>query len=219
MLVISDGNETSGSLLQAAAAARAAGVKIDVLPRRFRIDREVIAERIIAPGTARSGETANLRVVLNSTLATSGRLSLLANGEPIDISADGQGLSRRVSLLPGTNVEIVPVRLPAATGPVRYEALFEPDVPAGQAASPDTLAENNRALGVTFVGGGSRVLVLSDRPDEARPLIRALEVSGRAVELRPPAAAPTSLAELGAYEAIVLVNTPAFAFSQRQQSE
>ncbi len=219
MLVISDGNETSGSLLQAAAAARAAGVKIDVLPRRFRIDREVIAERIIAPGAARSGETANLRVVLNSTLATSGRLSLLANGEPIDISADGQGLSRRVSLLPGTNVEIVPVRLPAATGPVRYEALFEPDVPAGQAASPDTLTENNRALGVTFVGGGSRVLVLSDRPDEARPLVRALEESRLEVELRPTSAAPTSLAELGAYEAIVLVNTPAFAFSQRQQSE
>ena len=219
LVLLSDGNETAGDLLRAARAAEAGKVPIDVLPTRYTIEREVIADRIIAPATARPGEVAPLRVVLVATKPTTGKLTLLMNGQPVDLDPGAPGASLAVSLKAGTNVEPVAVRLPDR-GPVQFQATFEPDgASPGAPGAGDTLGENNSALAVTFIGGQGRVLVLTSRGDEANALSGALAAPGRSIDQRTPADGWASIAELGSFECVVLVNAAAFEFSQKQQEE
>ncbi len=219
LLIISDGNETAGSLLSAAKAAKAAGVPIDVLPSRFKLDREVIFDRLLVPATARQNENITLRAVITATRPTTGRLTLTLGGEPIDLNGDEPGVAKAVTLDAGTNVFPVPITVPSS-GPQRFEAVFEPDG-TQTTASGDTLAENNRALGVTFVGGDGRVLVLvsSDRPDEADGLVAVLKAARLTVEKRSAASGFTGLDDLSRYEGVVMANTSAYDFNQQQQEE
>lgn len=211
VLIVSDGNETAGSLLTAAKAAKAAGVVIDVLPVPYKVEREVVFEALAAPTNARIGQTTTLRMALTSTRATRGRLSLMMAGEVIDISPDEPGPSMTVSLDSGRNIVSVPLTI-ASAGPREFEAIFEPEN-----ASADTLQGNNRARAVTFVGGEGKVLVLAEDPAGAEAFERALVESKIAVEVKNSAACPASLVEMQEYDAIVLFDVPASSFSTEKQ--
>ncbi len=211
ILVVSDGNETAGSLLTAAKAAKAAGLVIDVLPVPYNVEREVIFDTLAAPTNARVGQTTTLRMVLTSTRATRGRLSLLMGGDPIDISPDESGPSLSVALDAGRNVVSVPLTI-ASDGPQSFEAVFEPEVP-----SQDTLQGNNRARAVTFVSGEGRVLLLAEDPSAAEDLARALAESKIKVEVLGSAACPGTLVEMQRYDAIILFDTPASSFTMEKQ--
>lgn len=213
IVMFTDGNETAGSILQAAEAAKAAGVPIDVMPLRYAFDREVTVENLVAPATARAGENINLRVVLHATKPTSGRLTVTMNGEPVDLDPESEGVGIDVRLNEGRNVLGVPINVAQAVTH-RFEAYFEPLEP-----SQDAIKENNRALAVTFVSGEGKVLVVTESTEEAAPLVAALSAAKIAADVTPASSMPRSLDELGAYHAIVLVNEPAYNFSQQAQEE
>jgi len=213
LLLISDGNETAGSLLRAAENARAAGAPIDVLPIRYDFESEVVFDRLIAPSAARMGETVSLRFVMEATRATTGRLSLLVDGQPVDLDADSPAFSKPISLEAGTNVRTERVTIPAV-GALRFEAYFEPDDPEG-----DAVAENNRARAVTFVAMQGRVLAYVNDPIAAAPLLEALRDAEIEIVARDPSNAHESLEELAAYDGVMLVDVPADRFSFRQQDE
>ncbi len=217
IVLATDGNETEDSLVQAAEAAKAAGVPIDVLPLRFKYDSEVLVDRLVAPATARQGETMSLRAVLQSTKSVSGKLVITLNGQPIDLSGGGGQLGMDIDLKPGSNVFTVPVIAPRH-GAQEFRAIFEPKMVGGRPTG-DTVLENNVASAVTFVSGEGRVLVVSAGDKESGELVSALRKSGIQVEEIPPEAAPRTLTEWSAYDAVVLVNQPAFNFSQAQQEE
>jgi uncharacterized membrane protein len=217
IVIASDGNETVGSLFQAAEAAKAAGIPIDVLPLKYKYDAEVILDKLVAPANARRGENITLRAVLNATRATRGRLSVQMNGEPVDLDPDSTTDAAVIDLRAGVNVVPIPVTA-ARTGPQRFEAVFEPLRETGT-ASGDTIAENNRAMAVTFVGGEGRVLVLSSSTEESSDLVKALREAKLDVSVASPESGPSDLTDLNAYECVVLVNTPAYAFSIKQQDD
>lgn len=217
IVVASDGNQTLGNLLQAAEAAKALGVPVDVLPLRYKYDSEVLVDRLVAPASAREGETLNLRVVLQSTAATRGRLTILMNGSPVDIDPDSEALSAMVDLRAGQNVLSVPVKA-LSTGPQRFEASFEPLVVDGRRVG-DSLPQNNRSLAVTFVSGEGQVLVIADKPEEATDFVAALTQANVKVELRTTATAPATLTDFNAFDAIVLFNQSTYGFSQQQQED
>ncbi|MEO1007905.1 MAG: glutamine amidotransferase [Planctomycetota bacterium] len=215
LVLMTDGNETAGDLLAEARAARAQGVPIDVLPLRYSYRNEVIVERLLAPATARRDENANLRVTLNSEGPAEGTLSILANGRPIDLDPTSEGLGEMVSLRPGPNTFVVPIRVPAAEA-LQFEAVFEP---AGGAGEQDTILENNRALATTFVASEGRVLVLTQEGGDAGAFVRALRDSGIAADVREAAQIPDTLAALSAFDAIVLMNQAAADFSFQAQDQ
>ena len=217
MVLASDGNETVGSILQAAEAARALGVPIDVLPIKYRYDNEVILDRLVAPANAREGETLNLRVVLQAVRAASGRLTILQNGDAIDLDPSSDALGTPVELRAGLNVLQVPIAA-VASGPQRFEAVFEPLTQGGRAVG-DSISENNKSLAVSFVSGEGKVLVLAETEEESRFLGEALRGAKIKAEVRPVDLAPATLTELNAYDAIVLVNQSAYGFSQKLQEE
>ncbi|MFG0274440.1 MAG: glutamine amidotransferase [Phycisphaerales bacterium] len=213
VLLVSDGNETAGSLLRAAENARVAGVPIDVYPIAYDFESEVVFDRLIAPSSARRGETVSLRFVMEATRAVSGRISLLVDGQPVDLDANSSAFSAPVTLDAGTNVRSVPVTIPGV-GAQRFEAFFEPDDPAS-----DAIGENNRARAVTFVASEGRVLVYTQDQAASGPLISAMRAADVEIIVRDPAEAHESLEELTSYDGVVLVDVPADRFSFRQQDE
>jgi uncharacterized membrane protein len=214
LLLITDGNETTGSLLEAAEAARAVNVPIDVLPIRYNFEHEVIVDQLIAPMTARMGENLNLRVVMTSTSPAQGRLSILINGDPVDLDPDEPGFGKTIDLEPGTNVMSVPVTVPRA-GPQEFKAIYEPlETAEGRR---DAILENNEQLAVTFVAGEGRVLMITEVPDEMQPLLSALQQAKITVEVMSADQAPKTLTELNGFDAIILANEPAYNFSLQTQ--
>ncbi|MEO1585513.1 MAG: VWA domain-containing protein [Planctomycetota bacterium] len=215
LMLVSDGNETEGSLLAAAESARAMGVPIDVRPLTYRYDAEVVVEGVDTPATARTGEVINARVTLRATAPTRGRLFLLVGGDPVRLAPDEGGGSEELGIVVeldrGTNTLLVPLAL-SRRGPQEIEAVFEPiEQNAG-----DAIAENNRAASITFFSGEGRVLVLATRPEESFRLIGALESEGIGVDTTEPALGPASLIEFNAYDAVIVCNVPSYEFSERQ---
>ena len=217
VVIFSDGNETEGSLLQAAQAAKAKGIPIDVVPYTYNFEQEVIAEQLVVPATARMGETVNLRVVLNAKAPATGMLSILLNDEAIDLDPDSDALGVVVELDRGPNVLSVPVPL-ARSGPQQFRAQFEP-LPDANGVRADAIIENNVALGTTFVSGEGKVLIVSEAPTEHVELERVLTDSRIASEVRTAAELPNSLTGLNAYDAIILVDEPAWNFSLKAQED
>ncbi len=217
IVLATDGNETEGSILAIAEAARAAGIRVDVLPLKYAYDNEVIVDRLIAPATARMGETVNLRVLISATAPTTGRLSILVNGDPLDLDPDSDALGQLVELEAGMNPLVVPVPLPRA-GAQEFSAVFEP-LPGPDGALGDSMPENNRALAVTFVSGEGKVLLLTESTEDAAALVDVLTTARIAVDVRAPSEGFASLVELGVYDAVMLVNVAAYRFSLQQQED
>jgi len=211
ILLAVDGNETSGDLAEAARIAAANKIPIDILPRSYHHDHEVVFRSVDVPPTARSGQTIPIRFVLSSTDATAGTLTVKLNGVTVDLAPGSSEMSRRVTLKDAsTNVETV--SLPVGTrGVHRFECEFKPDDP-----KQDGLAQNNRASAVTYVAGPGHVLVVGADADISGLMT---ELKSAKMDVRPcaPSAFPEALPELLDVDAIVLVNCEVSSFSHLQQ--
>ncbi len=221
-VLITDGNETDGSLLRAAQAARSKGIPIDVLPVEFAYSDEVIVEGVQTPANVRVGETIALKVVLTATTPAAGRLLISQEGTLIDINAsDESELGKIVELSKGRNVLTVAVAV-TRPGALTYEAVFEPLT--GLTASGDStgtlgdsIPENNKGSAITFVNSEGTVLIVADDPNEAvkfEDVLAGAEVRAERVN---SSQFPTSLPALASYEAVVLLNQSAYAYSSAQQ--
>ncbi len=193
LVLLSDGNENLDSAESAARLAAARGVRLDVLPLTTPPGREVLITSLNAPSSSRAGERFDLRVTIRSTSETSATLRLLADGQLL-----GQS---EVRLSAGDNTFVQPVS-GASKGFHSYGAEIVP--PAGT----DTRPENNRYSAYSSVTGKPRVLLVEGHAGEAPPLQTALNAAGVDTALTAPAAIPLDLAQLAAYEAVVLVDVP-----------
>ncbi|MHC4564310.1 MAG: VWA domain-containing protein [Planctomycetota bacterium] len=202
ILLVSEGNETSGDLKEAARTAAANKIPIDVLRVRYQYG---------APAQARSGQTVSLRFILNSTAATSGKLLLNLNGEPVDLVPDSSEIAVPIDLDPGANVKTI--SMPVGTrGIHEYEVVYIPDDP-GQ----DQIIQNNRASAVTYVAGPGHVLVVDADGSAGQALSKALQNSDIDVRYKTTADFPDNLTPLMDTDAIILINVSCGEFSFQQQ--
>jgi len=221
IVLISDGNETDGSLLRAAQAAKAQGIPIDVLPVEFAYAEEVIVEAVQTPANVRIGETITLKVVLSSTVPAVGRLLISQDGTIIDLNAASDELGKIIELEEGRNVLAVSVQV-SRPGAVSYEAVFEPLTALtkeGEQASTlgDSIPENNRGSAITFVGSEGSVLIVAETDDEAEQFENVLAKSELKSVRISSAQFPSTLPELASYEAVVFLNQSAYSYSEAQQ--
>ncbi len=213
ILLVSDGNETSGSLLRAAERAQATGIPVDVLAVDRGVGGEVVFDSLVAPATARQGQTVNLVATLRSTRATSGRLSLFVNDRPYDLDPGSDSNAAQIGVRAGVEPVTIPVELTRG-GPQRFEAIFEPDEP-----SADAVAQNNYAQGVTFVESEGMILLVSTDVAASAPLLEALTSAELDVETRSPLRAFDTFQQLQAYDAVILFDIPASDFNGRQMDQ
>ena len=232
VVLISDGNPTSGDLDSAISSASSAGVPIDVMPLDYDVKNEVLVENFIAPAWKRENEPFTIEIILRSTNAvnTTGKLTVTHNDQPMDMDPSTPGIqpSRIVTLQPGRN----PVRVlvpPLVGGNVihQFKASFEgenvtienqPGGAPGKAHGPavglaagDTLLQNNTAQSFTFVRGKGKVLYIDNVENGRGQILRqALESEGINLEQRGTGVDnfPKSLIELQNYDAVILANVP-----------
>jgi uncharacterized membrane protein len=209
VVLISDGNENVGDVLQEAEQFSAAGIPVDVLPVRYEHANEVVFESLKAPPTATADETVNLQMVLRSQQRASGRILLWHNGNLVDLNGEQPGAGHALDLEPGPNRVVLRVPLRAA-GAHRFEAQFEPDSDSG-----DTIPENNVGRAFTVVSGQGKILILTTSKDvaDAQPsaetLRRALETEKLICDVAVAGAEPLDQVRLLEYSAVVLSNVPA----------
>ncbi len=196
ILLVSDGNENRGAAARALPMLRAQGVQVWTLPVGLRGRNEIYLSDLSLPREVDSAEGFEIRGVVESLREAPARLRLLRDGVLV--------AEREVRLKAGDNTALFRDSL-SARGQHSYELLLEsPD---------DTLAENNLLQGVVTVKGPPRVLLLSGQPESQRVIDKVLQAQGYAVVEAVPAAQPLTVAELSAYDLLVLDNVPAFQLS------
>ncbi|GAB4440717.1 MAG: VWA domain-containing protein [Chloroflexi bacterium OHK40] len=193
LVLLSDGGENEGQALEAARLAAARGVPIDVVDLVVASsDAEALVARLEAPTAVRDGQQATVRATVESSVAQAATVRLIGDGGVIS--------EQRVQLQPGANELRFPVEV-SGTGFQRFRVQVEPE--------RDGRAQNNEAAALIQVQGPPRVLLIASERADALPLASALQATNMVPEILSPDVAPADLAGLSAYEAVVLVNTPA----------
>jgi Mg-chelatase subunit ChlD len=192
LVLLSDGGENAGDVRAAVELAQARDVPIEVVTLGEAASDIVQISDLRAPATVRKGQIIPLQVAVESSVATQATLRIRAEGQLVAEQA--------VELKPGRQTFEFPVEA-TTDGFARYSA--EIDLPS------DTRRQNNQSAALVDVQGEPRVLIVEGKPGEARNLQTALQAAQMNSQVVAPAEVPTTLAELGGYDALVLANVPA----------
>lgn len=201
VVLLSDGQETSGDAVAQARLLHARGVEVDVLPLQVNNGPEVLVDQVVAPRVVNEGERFSIRVHVVSNVATDATLHVAAGTTAI---AD-----QRVSLQPGANDFAFQSQAGAAG---------LSDVKASIQADQDTLAQNNEARAVVEIQGPPRILVAEEREGEGSTIAAALSSAGMKVETRAATDLPGDVETLGSYSAVVLADVSAETLNDAQQN-
>jgi uncharacterized membrane protein/enamine deaminase RidA (YjgF/YER057c/UK114 family) len=195
LVIIGDGHETRGSLLNAARDATVSSTRLHAIPIAGprRPDARV---RELTPNRSRLNEGATLKLTaqLEATMETQGTLKLYENGVQVD--------QRLVKLKPGQPRSETFTRTPSVRNIYKYRAVLE-------GVSDDTLPANNDALTLVDVRGRLRLLYIESNASEGQYLMQAMEKEGVQLELRQPGGIPGTLDQLAGFDGIILSDVPA----------
>ena len=199
IVLLSDGNDTTGSGQAEAALAATRGVRIETRTIGLGDNDEVLVERVTSPSTTRLGEDIEVVAEIRSSAEQPATVRLFVNGTQA-------GEPERLDLVAGANT----VRFsytPVEPGFHRFRVVVE--------AALDTFSENNRADSNTIVQGEPRTLILAGDEEVADQLVAALESQRQEVDV----IVPETLPELDAlldYDSVVLVDVPRLRLTDRQ---
>lgn len=187
IVLLSDGNDTTGQAR--ASAQRLAAAGIEIWPRALRNSAkpEVVVSKVEAPRRLKSGEPFNVLARLHSNIATAVRVRLYCN----QFLAD----ERRLDLQPGETLYRAENQRAEGTF-VTCDVEIVPEA--------DTVAENNRASAAISFQGEPSVLIIDPRPADLRPLADVLRAEKINVELREPAGLPSTTEELQNIDLLLL---------------
>ncbi|MDX1928473.1 MAG: VWA domain-containing protein [Pirellulaceae bacterium] len=198
VVVLSDGRQTLGDAVQAAAGAK---VPISTVPLPSRDEPEVQVAEVTAPAQVRQGEPFYVEVTIASNHADQGFIDVyrgdvlaIEQKEPIKIEEGETKLRFRQTVDDEKQVDYA-VRVRGFT---------------------DTLLDNNSASAVVFASGKPTVLLVDSQVDQTNELRWALEEQGLLVQVRPVEGVPRSLSELQRFDCLMLSNVPATAMTLQQ---
>jgi Ca-activated chloride channel family protein len=199
IVLLSDGNPTSGDALQAAAALRH---RVEVLTVALpgRAEPEVQLSAVSAPAQVAQGEPFNVEILIDANHDDDRGTIEIYRG---DVKVAGQP----VKLVKGENRVVIKQNIDLGG--------LTP-ITARLRGYQDTLLDNNSDFALVSAAGKPRVLLVESEPDQAKHLTWALEEQNIQVDVRPPRGVPESLAELQNYDLVVLSNVPATSLSLHQ---
>lgn len=201
IVLLTDGQQNDGRAQEIAQQLAGRGIEISfVRPEPRAALADAALRGLEVPPYIRQGEALQADAVIESNYAGRASLRLLVDGQqvaqqPVQLT----GGIQRVSLS------------------VRADHLDYHVLRAELQADGDSIPENNAAESFTVVKPAGQVLLLESRPGEAASLEQVLRESGLQTSTLPASAVPPSAALMPQYDAIVLVNVPATAFSLDQQ--
>ncbi|MCC9600829.1 VWA domain-containing protein [Stieleria sp. JC731] len=208
IVVVTDGNENLGQARKLVARVASAGIGIDVVPVLLDAKSEVLVEKIDLPTDIRKGQPFEARIVVNNYTDTGQTSGEPTKGRIRVKQKEGKDetilLEREITLDAGKNV--FPLRHTIdRPAPYVYEAEF---IPASR--EEDGIRQNNSATAYTHVRGQGRVLLIEDRENEGdfSLLIGKLQDNNIEVVTQTNDDLFGSLAELQAYDAVILAGVP-----------
>ena len=187
LVLISDGNENSGHMLNMLSRLKSENIHVYAVPSQARTNRDVWVENIMAPAEVTAEELFPVEAHVYSQADTSAEVEL-RYGEKI------LG-SRKVQLIRGLNRIAFDTSI-KDDGPVTLQAEVK--------AAGDPFPDNNKFRSSIVVQGRPKILYVEGHPQSARYLQTALTNEGLNVETVTPGAVPTTIEQLDAYDAIVL---------------
>ena len=202
IVLISDGNQTTGDAATAIARLAQSGIGIDVMPVSIGKNADVLVEKIDLPTDIRRGQTFEARVVVNNFVQGEradpvvGRLNVTRQ-----VGGEEQLLlDQQIELTPGKNVFPLTHRIDEAA-PYTYTAKFIPD-----SADDDAITGNNTTTAYTYVRGQGRVLFIEPANSSGgyQLLVDQLRKADIEVTIQDTNSLFGSLAELQAYDAVIL---------------
>ncbi|MDQ3938668.1 MAG: VWA domain-containing protein, partial [Chloroflexota bacterium] len=192
IVLISDGNDTTGRGQSEAALAAARDIQIETVEVGLGAADEVIVQRVQSPTIARVGEILEIEMTITSTVAQPASVRLYGDGTQIGVEP--------VELEAGTNRVVFRTRASEA-GFHTFRARVE--------AARDTFGQNNIGDSHTVVKGEPRILLVLGSDDAGGNLRPALEAQRQDVTELTPEEVPTDLSGLASYDAVVLADVPA----------
>ncbi|HJU48498.1 MAG TPA: VWA domain-containing protein, partial [Gaiellaceae bacterium] len=210
IVLISDGNDTTGRGQREAALASARGIQIETRVIGLVDSDEVLVDRLTTPSTARLGEAIPVSAVISSSVAQSATVRLFINGQLVNtLGVDLQQGTNTVTFNCPAGAATCPLK-PTEAGFYRFRVVVE--------AARNTFSQNDRADSNTIVKGEPRTLVLRGDEAVATELINALKAEGQQTDSIIPEALPTDLASLLNYDSIVVVDVPRLRFTDAQMA-
>ncbi len=206
IVIVTDGNENLGQARKLAARVAASGTGIDVVPVVLDSKAELLVEKIDLPQNIRNGQPFPAQIViqnysdkesLHTSKATLRVKQIVGGNESLLLEED-------VVLEPGKTV--IPMQHTIdQPAPYIYKAEI---VPHGK--EDDGLTQNNAATAYTYVRGKGRVLVIEAPGQEGDfdLMIDSLRDSNIEVVQQMSDNLFGSLAELQAYDAVILAGVP-----------
>ncbi len=200
IVLLTDGNENKGDVIEGINFARAQGIVTDILPVQYSYPREVAIDKVFIPEHIKEGETFDMRVHLRALKATPARLSIYRNERKI--------AEEDLDLTKGHNTYAVTLKIEE---PGFYTFSARVSTPN------DTIADNNAASSYVYIQGASRLLFLAPTQLEVDYLMQACQEHLEA-DLMLPSELPVNLGMLQNYDCIILANTSADYFSHDQMA-
>ncbi len=189
LILLSDGLETDGDALQAAAAIAEEGVRVyAVHTEHERPTSEVQLDLLELSEEPEIGKTVQSTVTLRSAAPGVGKLLLYDNGK--------RCAEMTVTLTGGTD-SFVMSYVPTEAGLHELRAELISDA--------DTLAQNNTVYSYLYIDISSRILIVDGTGEDARYVQRILSET-YSVNVVSPMQVPRTLDELKGYSEVVLVN-------------
>ena len=203
IVLLSDGAENQGSALEAADQAAAEGIPIDVVPLDGVDPADLRLVDLSGPQALWQGDEL-------SVLAT---ISVGAGGPvQIDLLIDGEVVStQNVTLQPGTTSYTL-------SHPALSPGFHAVQVRVTGSSEIDRIPENDSAALALIVRDRPSVLMISPEGADPSQLTSALQAQGAEVKVISPRDAPSSPAQLTAYQSVILNNVPAWTLDEQQQA-
>ncbi len=192
LVLLTDGNDTTGGATAAAHALADAGIELLTVPLHNASSPEVLVERVDIPRRLKAGEPFDLTANIRSNVATTAKARLYQNQFLVE--------QRDIELKVGNNEYRAP-DLKAEGSFISYELEVIP--------AKDTALENNRATATASLRGQPRILLVDGDESRARPLADVLRTQQMLVETRSSLGLPKTLEDLQQFDLLALSDVSA----------
>ena len=207
IVLISDGQETTGNAAQIAQLAQAAGVEISYVAYLPEPTPDIRVTRFQVPNWVSAGQEFEAEIAIDADRPANARV--IIEGE------DERFLNEIISLQAGSNQRALTLRGEEQPGNfLSLEVSVAPLDPAFQV--PGQHYQNDRLAAVARVIGEPSVLLVSLDETETLNLLPALQSAGLQVRTVSPAALPNNLSGLAPYDVVVLANVSALGLTEQR---